>query len=86
MKFLVVMLTFVFLIAHLGVRPSAAAKVSQIRSLLFAVLLSLAVFLQFFFLVKVPQVDYWRSGWGGTIRYLNEHFKATGQPYRLPTP
>jgi hypothetical protein len=86
MKFLVVMLGFVFLVTYLSVRPSATVKVPQSRCLLFAIFLSLAVFLQFFFLVKVPQIDYWRSGWGGTIHYLNEHFKATGQPYRLPAP
>ena len=76
----------IFFTVYLHARPHSVKSSTWGRAFALSCLLAAVVFAQFFFFTQPPVVDYWRSGWGGTIRYLNEQFKAGGKPYHIPEP
>jgi hypothetical protein len=86
MKILLSILLVLFLDVFLSVRQPSQKNQNRIRSLLFSCLLAVIVTVQLFYFMQPPEVNYFKIGWLGQIRYLNQEFQRRGVSHQIPEP
>jgi hypothetical protein len=87
MIIIALILIAMFIFVYKSSRPNVTGVVSPSRTLVYSATVSVLIFAQIFFIVRQPPVvDYWATGWGPFINYLNTLLAYRGSPHRIPSP
>lgn len=84
---IVLILIAVYYIVITDAKVSLTAFRPQWRTLLVSALLTVSVFIYSYYQSnRPPTVNYWKVGWTGYMRALNQEFEEQGSPHRIEIP
>jgi hypothetical protein len=87
MMIIATILVTMFIFLYVASRPNATGAAKPSRTLLYSVVASILIFGQIYLTTRQPPVvDYWATGWGPFITYLNQLLAWRGSPHRIPAP
>jgi hypothetical protein len=85
MKTLLFIIVIMLVVVHIAATSTRKAHPPRRSTFLLSVILSVIIYLQIYFMTP-PLIDYWRTGWLGTIRVINIQLQQRGFPLYLPEP
>lgn len=87
MIIIILILGAMFVYVYQSSRPNRGEVVPFRRTLVYSLVVASLVFVQLYRLHRAPPaVDYWATGWGPYIDYINRHLAWRGSPHRIPSP